>query len=82
MKSFDKTYYHFRHKLQFLALHTLLQGQADIVEGSGEVDRLGLDGERATADGRGLDDIVDESLQHIAGVTDNADVLATLGIVT
>ena len=41
-------------ELQFLAMHALLEGQADVVEGGSEVDGLGLDCECAAADGRGL----------------------------
>ena len=56
----------------------MLQGDADIVECLGKVDVGRLNGKGSVGDGRSLDDIVDEALEHVARVTDDAHVLAAV----
>ena len=55
----------------------MLEGLADIVEHLGEVALHGLDGEGLTHAG-GFEDIVDETEEHVAVVTDDTNELHTL----
>ena len=59
-------------------LYALSQGDTDVFESHGEVGLLGFDGESAVADTRCLNDIVDESLQHVGAVVDNTHILTAL----
>ena len=58
-------------------LNALGQGGADVVEVYGEVGLLRFDGEVSVGDARRLDDVVDESLQHVGTVADDSHVLAS-----
>ena len=58
-------------------LHALGERLADVVEDGRDVALGGLDGQCLTH-GRGFEDVVDESHEHVAVVADDADELHTL----
>ena len=58
-------------------LNTLGERLADVFEDGREVALGGLDGQRLTH-GRGFEDVVDQSHEHVAVVADDADELHAL----
>ena len=64
-------------KLHPRLLHTLGEGLTDIIEDSDEIHLLGFDGQ-GLSHIRGLEDIIDETHQHVTVVTDDPDKLHTL----
>ena len=64
-------------ELHFGLFDALLQCEADIVEHSGKVYLLRLDADDTIGQRRGIDDVVDKSLQHVTRVSDNTHIFST-----